>query len=45
MAETDIERVQRPIGLDIGSHTPAEIALSVLAELIADRNGRSLAST
>jgi xanthine dehydrogenase accessory factor len=37
----DIARVHRPIGLDIGSKAPAEIALSVLAGLLADRNGRS----
>ena len=36
-----IARVHRPIGLDIGSRTPAEIALSTLAGLLADRNGRS----
>jgi len=35
-----IETVHRPIGLDIGSKTPAEIALSTLAGLVADRNGR-----
>jgi xanthine dehydrogenase accessory factor len=36
----DIDRVHRPIGLNIGSHTPPEIALSALAGLLADRNGR-----
>jgi len=36
-----IARVHRPIGLDIGSRTPAEIALSTLAGLLADRNGKS----
>jgi xanthine/CO dehydrogenase XdhC/CoxF family maturation factor len=35
-----IARVHRPIGLNIGSHTPAEIAISTLAGLIADRNAR-----
>ncbi|MEX2504050.1 MAG: XdhC family protein [Egicoccus sp.] len=35
-----IETVRRPIGLDIGSKQPAEIALSTLAGLVADRNGR-----
>lgn len=35
-----IATVQRPIGLDIGSKAPAEIALSTLAGLLADRNGR-----
>jgi xanthine dehydrogenase accessory factor len=37
----EIERVHRPIGLDIGSRTPAEIAISTLAGLLADRNGRA----
>jgi xanthine dehydrogenase accessory factor len=36
----DIARVHRPIGLDIGSRQPAEIAVSTLAGLLADRNGR-----
>ena len=35
-----IAKVHRPIGLNIGSHTPAEIAISTLAGLIADRNSR-----
>jgi xanthine/CO dehydrogenase XdhC/CoxF family maturation factor len=38
--EQVISRIRRPIGLNIGSHTPAEIALSTLAGLIADRNRR-----
>ncbi len=37
----EIARVHRPIGLDIGSREPAEIAVSTLAGLLADRNGRS----
>ena len=36
----EVARVHRPIGVDIGSRTPAEIALSTLAGLLADRNGR-----
>ena len=36
----EIARVHRPIGLNIGSRTPPEIALSALAGLLADRNGR-----
>jgi xanthine dehydrogenase accessory factor len=39
--DADIARVHRPIGLDIGSKVPAEIAVSTLAGLLADRNGRS----
>ena len=41
LTEESIARVHRPIGLDIGSHTPPEIALSTLAGLVADRNGRT----
>ncbi|MGR6965784.1 XdhC family protein [Geodermatophilus sp. URMC 61] len=37
----EVARVHRPIGLDVGSRTPAEIALSTLAGLLADRNGCS----
>ncbi len=35
-----IARIRRPLGLNIGSRTPAEIALATLAGLIADRNRR-----
>ena len=40
VAEPDIARVHRPIGLDVGSRTPPEIALSTVCGLLADRNGR-----
>jgi xanthine dehydrogenase accessory factor len=40
VAHEEIAKVHRPIGLNIGSHTPAEIALATMAGLIADRNGR-----
>jgi xanthine dehydrogenase accessory factor len=36
----EVARVQRPIGLNIGSKTPPEIAIATLAGLIADRNQR-----
>jgi xanthine dehydrogenase accessory factor len=35
----DLDRVHSPIGLDIGAETPAEIAVSVVAELIRERAG------
>ena len=34
-----LERIHAPIGFDIGAVTPAEIAISILAELIAVRRG------
>jgi xanthine/CO dehydrogenase XdhC/CoxF family maturation factor len=40
VAPGDIARVRRPIGLNIGSRTPPEIAISTLAGLLADRNSR-----
>ena len=36
----EVARVHRPIGLNIGSKTPPEIAIATLAGLIADRNDR-----
>jgi xanthine/CO dehydrogenase XdhC/CoxF family maturation factor len=38
--DDQIKRVHRPIGLNIGSRTPAEIAVATLAGLVADRNQR-----
>jgi xanthine dehydrogenase accessory factor len=40
VAEDDIARVHRPIGLNIGSRTPPEIAIATLAGLLADRNAK-----
>jgi xanthine dehydrogenase accessory factor len=37
--ESALDRVHTPIGLSIGAETPAEIAISIAAELIAHRAG------
>ena len=39
---TSLERLHGPIGIYIGSKTPAEIAVSVMAEVLAAKNGASL---
>jgi xanthine dehydrogenase accessory factor len=41
VSEDVIARIQTPVGLDLGSKTPAEIALSILAGLVAARHGRT----
>ncbi len=42
LSAAEIERLHGPIGLDIGSRTPAEIAVAIVAEVVAVRNGVSL---
>jgi xanthine dehydrogenase accessory factor len=38
---SDMERLHAPIGLDIAANSPAEVALSIVAEMRAVLNGRS----
>lgn len=44
IAEDVISRVYAPIGLDIATETPPEIALSILAEVVKVRRGGNAAS-
>jgi xanthine dehydrogenase accessory factor len=41
VGEEDLARIRAPIGLDIGSRTPAEVAVAVAAEIVSVRRGRS----
>ena len=39
--QAQLDPVHTPIGLDLGGETPEEIALAVVAEILAVKNGRS----
>jgi xanthine dehydrogenase accessory factor len=40
--DADIARIHAPVGLPIGGISPGEIAVSIMAEIIAERRGRRL---
>ena len=40
LGEAEIERIHMPIGLNLGSKTPAEIALAIMADIVRIRRGR-----
>jgi len=35
-----LARVKAPIGLDLGGHTPGEVSLSIMAQIVAERHGK-----
>jgi xanthine dehydrogenase accessory factor len=41
VSEDALSRLHAPIGLDLGGRAPEEIALAILAEIVAARNGRA----
>ena len=41
LSQADVDRIQMPIGLDLGSKTPAEIALAVVADIVRVYHGKA----
>ncbi|MFQ5942406.1 MAG: XdhC family protein [Anaerolineales bacterium] len=41
LSEADLDRLHGPVGLDLGADTPDEIALSIMAEIVASRHSGS----
>ena len=41
VSEADLARLRGPVGLDLGGRAPAETALAILAEIVAERYGGS----
>lgn len=40
-----LDQIHAPIGIPIGSKTPPEIALAIMADIVAHKNGRELATS
>jgi xanthine dehydrogenase accessory factor len=45
LSDVDTSRVHAPAGLDIGARTPAEVALSIFAEIVASRRAGARTGT
>ncbi len=44
LAEEQIRRIHGPIGLNIGATSPEEMALAIMAEIVATRHGKDAAA-
>jgi xanthine dehydrogenase accessory factor len=38
-SEAELQKIRAPIGLDIGAVSPEEVALAIMAEIVAERRG------
>jgi len=45
LTEEQVRRIHGPIGLNIGGSAPEEIALAIMAEIVATRHGKSVRLT
>ncbi|MCP4539790.1 MAG: XdhC family protein [Chloroflexi bacterium] len=43
-SDVELARIHGPVGLDLGGREPAEIALAILAEIVAVRHGRRMSA-
>jgi xanthine dehydrogenase accessory factor len=41
VTDAELARLHGPIGLDLGGWAPAETALAIMAEVVAERHGGS----
>jgi xanthine dehydrogenase accessory factor len=41
VSDADLDRLHGPVGLDLGGRAPAETALAILSEIVAERYGGS----
>lgn len=44
VSDEELQKIRAPIGLDIGAVSPEEVALAIMAEIVAERRGGSGAS-
>ncbi|OUC08126.1 hypothetical protein RY27_10855, partial [Litorilinea aerophila] len=42
VSDEEIARIRAPIGLDLGGRSPEEIAVAIMAEIVAVRNNAAL---